>query len=272
MVFGVVVRSFPRDVIARLCDRSNWTRARRLWTTVGKVLSSILFVLMAFSPLQMGHPVFVAGSGLYVLGLIGLVIALFNFRHAEPGRPATTGLYRVSRNPQWMTLVMVFGRVSRHRLVGGAAPIRPGRGLLPLPHPRRRAILRDPVRRLIPRLPGARPPAISRSSRHEALDTEPGSLALVVDLAESDSIAQPRKGRTTTASSSCPAAFSRPARGSTRSWPSSVLIFSSEDDAASRPATPGEDEVARSTRSPRLSLLPRGLHRRANRISEHNVG
>ena len=108
LVFGIVVRSFSKDVIARLYDKSNWTRAQRVLTTIGKVLSSILFVLLAFSPLQIGRPVFVVGSVLFALALIGLVIALFNFRNAQPGRPATTGLYRVSRNPQWVTLVMVF--------------------------------------------------------------------------------------------------------------------------------------------------------------------
>jgi protein-S-isoprenylcysteine O-methyltransferase Ste14 len=108
LVFGVTVRSFPKDVIARLYDKSHWTRAQRALTVVGKVISTILFALLAFSPLQIGHPVFIIGSALFVLGLIGLVIALVDFKNAEPGRPATNGLYRVSRNPQWVTLVIMF--------------------------------------------------------------------------------------------------------------------------------------------------------------------
>ena len=108
LVFGVTVRSLPGEVIARLYDRSNWTRSQRSLTRVGKVLSSIVFALVAFSPLRIGTPVFLVGSGLYVGGLIGLVIALINFRDAEPGQPALGGLYRVSRNPQWVMLVTVF--------------------------------------------------------------------------------------------------------------------------------------------------------------------
>lgn len=108
LVFGIVVRSFPKDVIDRLYDKSNWTRAQRRLTTVGKVLSSILFVLLALSPLQIGHPIFVVGGALFALGLTGLVIALFNFKNAQPDQPATTGLYRVSRNPQWVALVVMF--------------------------------------------------------------------------------------------------------------------------------------------------------------------
>lgn len=108
VVFGVVVRSFPQDVIERLYDKSNWTRQQHRLTTVGKVVASILFALLAFSPLRIGHPVFVVGSALFALGMAGLVIALFNFRNAPPGRPATSGLYRSSRNPQWLMLVLVF--------------------------------------------------------------------------------------------------------------------------------------------------------------------
>ncbi len=108
VVFGVTVRSFPKDVVARLYDKSHWTRAQRALTTVGKVLSSILFALLAFSPLRIGRPVFAVGSALFALGLIGLVTALFNFRNAPAGQPATNGLYRVSRNPQWLMLVLMF--------------------------------------------------------------------------------------------------------------------------------------------------------------------
>lgn len=108
VVFGVVVKSFPQDVVARLYDKSHWTRTQRRLTLVAKILSSILLVLLAFSPLQIGRPVFVAGAVLSAVGLIGLVVALFNFKDAQPGQPATNGLYRLSRNPQWVALVIMF--------------------------------------------------------------------------------------------------------------------------------------------------------------------
>jgi protein-S-isoprenylcysteine O-methyltransferase Ste14 len=31
-------------------------------------------------------------------------VALFNFRNTPAGQPVTSGLYRISRNPQWVTL------------------------------------------------------------------------------------------------------------------------------------------------------------------------
>jgi len=108
VVFGATVRSFPRDIVVRLYDRSNWTPAQRGLTRLGKVLSSVVFVLVALSPLRTGSPVFLVGTAFYFVGLVGLEVALFDFEAAEPGQPATRGFYRVSRNPQWVMLVLMF--------------------------------------------------------------------------------------------------------------------------------------------------------------------
>jgi protein-S-isoprenylcysteine O-methyltransferase Ste14 len=40
------------------------------------------------------------GLAVFALGLVGLVVALINFRDTPPDQPAVKGLYRVSRNPQ----------------------------------------------------------------------------------------------------------------------------------------------------------------------------
>jgi len=108
IVFGGVVKSFPKDVVARLYDESNWTPAQRTLTRIGKVLSLAVFVLVALTPLNVDTFVFWLGSVIFVLGIIGVVVALFNFRDTPVGQPATEGLYKISRNPQWMMLVLVF--------------------------------------------------------------------------------------------------------------------------------------------------------------------
>jgi protein-S-isoprenylcysteine O-methyltransferase Ste14 len=108
IVFGGVVGSFPRHVIARLYDTSNWTPAQRALTRVGKALFVAVFVFVALTPLRPDAPHFWLGSVVFVLGLIGMVIALLDFRRAAADRPVTRGLYRISRNPQWVALVLVF--------------------------------------------------------------------------------------------------------------------------------------------------------------------
>jgi protein-S-isoprenylcysteine O-methyltransferase Ste14 len=51
--------------------------------------------------------VFVFGMVLYVLGLVGMIVALFNYRNTPTDQPVTKGLYRISRKPQHVTLVIL---------------------------------------------------------------------------------------------------------------------------------------------------------------------
>lgn len=108
VVFGGVVKSFPKDVIARLYDTSNWTTTQRILTRIGKVFSVVITVLVALTPLTTNTLVFWLGTVIFVLGLSGLVLALFNFRNTPADQPITQGLYRVSRNPQWVMLIVMF--------------------------------------------------------------------------------------------------------------------------------------------------------------------
>ncbi|MBN1876022.1 MAG: DUF1295 domain-containing protein [Anaerolineae bacterium] len=108
IIFGGVVKSFPKDVVARLYDTSNWTPVQKTFTRVCKVFGLIIFVLVALTPLSVETFAFWLGSAIFVLGMIGVVIALFDFRHTPADRPATQGLYKISRNPQWVMLVLVF--------------------------------------------------------------------------------------------------------------------------------------------------------------------
>ncbi len=108
IVFGGVVKSFPKDVIARLYDTSHWTPTQKTFTRIVKVFALSIFVLVALTPLNVDTFVFWLGSAIFVLGMIGVIVALFNFRNTPAGQPATQGLYKISRNPQWVMLVLVF--------------------------------------------------------------------------------------------------------------------------------------------------------------------
>jgi protein-S-isoprenylcysteine O-methyltransferase Ste14 len=108
LTFGTVMRIFPKDVVARLYDRSGWSQTQKRLTAIGKLFALALFILITFTPLKVGETVFVLGSILFVLGLVGVVIALFNFRDAPLDQPVAKGLYKISRNPQWMMLIVLF--------------------------------------------------------------------------------------------------------------------------------------------------------------------
>jgi protein-S-isoprenylcysteine O-methyltransferase Ste14 len=108
LVFGVQMLLFPRAVVARLYDRSGWTRSQRRFNRLAKLVAfGFLYVLIG-SPLKIGEPVLWVGLAVVVLGLAILVIALIDYRNTPLDEPVTGGLYRFSRNPQWVGLAIVY--------------------------------------------------------------------------------------------------------------------------------------------------------------------
>jgi protein-S-isoprenylcysteine O-methyltransferase Ste14 len=97
---GILFLTYPKKVVARLFDRSGWSSQQKAFTIAGKVFALVCLVLITLTPLKIGHQVFVIGALMVAFGLIGLVIALYDFKDTPLNEPVTRGLYRVSRHPQ----------------------------------------------------------------------------------------------------------------------------------------------------------------------------
>jgi protein-S-isoprenylcysteine O-methyltransferase Ste14 len=111
-VFGILLAIFPKSVVSRLYERSGWTRSMRLMRAFGLIFIFSWFILAIFTPLKADNLVFITGGSIYALGLICFVIALFNYRDTPLDRPVTKGLYKISRNPQHVTLFLSFLGIS----------------------------------------------------------------------------------------------------------------------------------------------------------------
>jgi protein-S-isoprenylcysteine O-methyltransferase Ste14 len=97
---GILFLAFRRDTVRRLFNRSGWPRWKIVLTVMGKIVALAVILLIIFSPLKIGHPVLIIGTLLVLLGLAGLVKALFDFRNTPSDRPSTRGIYRLTRHPQ----------------------------------------------------------------------------------------------------------------------------------------------------------------------------
>ena len=107
---GVLFLVFPRQVVARLFDRSGWTQQQVVYTVIGKLCALGCLVLLILTPLKLGSAVFIVGAVAVILGLIGLTKALFDFRNTPPGEPVERGIYNLSRHPQIvMSSVVLLG-------------------------------------------------------------------------------------------------------------------------------------------------------------------
>lgn len=107
-VFGVLLIIFPRDVVRRLYHREGWERRDYVRRGIGLAVMLAWLALAILTPLKVGEPVFWVGMAVWLVGLIGFVMALVNYRQAPFDRPIITGIYRYSRNPQILFLVVAF--------------------------------------------------------------------------------------------------------------------------------------------------------------------
>ena len=100
LIEGFILLVFPKDVVARLFDRSGWSVKQRVLLTVGKVFSLACLILIIFTPLKINSNIFIVGLILYAIGVAGLVVAMMNFKDTPLGQPVTKGVYKISRHPQ----------------------------------------------------------------------------------------------------------------------------------------------------------------------------
>jgi protein-S-isoprenylcysteine O-methyltransferase Ste14 len=79
-------------------------------------LSKIIYFPAAlysiFLPLQLGTIWFYVGLPITLLGLVGTILVLVDWANTPAGQPVTTGLYRYSRHPMYITEVVLFLGVS----------------------------------------------------------------------------------------------------------------------------------------------------------------
>ena len=63
--------------------------------------------MMIFTPLKTNSPIFLVGAGVYSIGFVSEISALYYFGSTPVGQPVVKGPYRISRNPQWIGLLLV---------------------------------------------------------------------------------------------------------------------------------------------------------------------
>ncbi|MFX1376219.1 MAG: methyltransferase family protein [Promethearchaeota archaeon] len=105
IIFIIVMSTCSKEVKKRLYDRSLWTRKTKVITAIGKFFSFANIITIFLAAIQVNPIEFVIGNLLYSIGLIGLVIAIINYRDAPLDQPIKRRLYKISRNPQ---LIMIF--------------------------------------------------------------------------------------------------------------------------------------------------------------------
>jgi protein-S-isoprenylcysteine O-methyltransferase Ste14 len=121
IIYAVLLLTFSQHVRQRLYDRADWTRQQRTISAISGPFALVGIVLITLTPLKLGQPIFLVGTLIYLGGFLAFVRSLFDFKNAPAGKPATDGLYRWSRNPQWVAFALVV--LSTGLMVGSFAAI-----------------------------------------------------------------------------------------------------------------------------------------------------
>jgi protein-S-isoprenylcysteine O-methyltransferase Ste14 len=110
LVSPIALALVSDDVRKRLLDRSTFTTSQWILTTIGKIFSLTVLIVIIFTPLSSEPIELLIGVILVILGIGGEVYAILNFITTSLDEPVTKGLYRISRNPQeTMIFVSIFG-------------------------------------------------------------------------------------------------------------------------------------------------------------------
>jgi len=85
-------------------------------TLVVASLSKIIFFpavfYSVFLPLQLGTIWFYVGLPITLIGLVGILLVLVGWVNTPAGQPVTRGIYRYSRHPMYVTMVLILLGVS----------------------------------------------------------------------------------------------------------------------------------------------------------------
>jgi len=111
-IFLTLLKVFPKETVDRLYEDSGWTLEQARPAKIGLPFALAAMILILFSPLKITQPIFWIGLALALIGQSGFIYSLHTFNITPPGKPATSGLYKISRNPQWVTFAAVMIGIS----------------------------------------------------------------------------------------------------------------------------------------------------------------
>jgi len=103
----ILLKIFPAETVSRLYDNSGWTDDQARNAKIGLPFALGAMILILFTPLAIGKPLFWIGLALALIGQVGFFYALHSFNITPLDEPVTTGLYRISRNPQWVAFAII---------------------------------------------------------------------------------------------------------------------------------------------------------------------
>ena len=106
-VFLTLLKVFPKNTVDRLYEDSGWTLDQARPAKIGLPFALAAMVLILFTPLKINQPILWIGLALALIGQTGFLYSLHTFNITPLDEPVIAGLYKISRNPQWVTFAII---------------------------------------------------------------------------------------------------------------------------------------------------------------------
>ena len=89
-----------------------YTGLEKMYLVAQQALMGCLLIYSIFLPLNTGTAWFYAGLPVYLIGVVFVTTAMLTFIVTQVDKPNTTGLYRISRHPMYLGILLVYIGIS----------------------------------------------------------------------------------------------------------------------------------------------------------------
>jgi len=108
VVIFAYVSVFHRDTVKRMADMTGYARKEKAVAVLASLAPYPFMILTVFTPLSSNKAALFVGSVLYATGLMGFVSAVIGYTTTHPGELSTRGIYKISRNPMYVSALLMF--------------------------------------------------------------------------------------------------------------------------------------------------------------------
>lgn len=112
IIVGIYIAVFHRNTAKRMADMTGYSRKEKTVTVSASIAPHLFTLLTIFIPLSPSTVAVVIGAPIYAIGLIGFIAAVVSYIKAPPKALAVHGIYRISRNPMYVTALLAYAGIT----------------------------------------------------------------------------------------------------------------------------------------------------------------